>query len=168
LRVVVVGLLAVVVIGVDAPVVLSAPTVDPTEAAASSDAVRVESGPAPRSEPRDLAKELGGGVSGVDASGGLSGGSGPVPVSERVAEEVRFRSEGSETFRLRDGSNVTEFYGQPKWFREGGGEWARVDPRFVAGVDGSVSAVGVGFGVWIGASQEGVRLSWRSPGLTDI
>ena len=155
-RLVLAAMVALALTMLGAPELVNAEPAPGGEAAADSTA-----GPAPVSERRDLAKELGGTAAEVDASGGIDAKPGPALDRDRVSEEVQFRSEGSETWKLDDGSNVTEFFGQPKWFRDGKGEWAKVDPKLVASGDGSVSAAGVGFGWWVGASQDGVRLSFE-------
>ena len=112
--------------------------------------IKADSDPLPVSEPRDLAGELSVDVPMPEAE--LPPGA--VVDEKRVDELKQHRSEGSETWTLESGRNVTEFFTTPKWFRGGAGEWAEVDPRLVrsggaavAGVKASVEASGVGFSV---------------------
>ena len=152
---VVAAALALVVVAIDLPAVAAAEPPQPDAAAQAADA-----GPAPESEPRDLQKELSGGTARVEVEANLPNKE-KSEEPEKVDELVQYRSEGSETWTTTDGANVTEFFGEQKWYRDSKGEWAEVDPKLVANDDGSVSATGVGFGLWIGPSQEGVRLSFE-------
>jgi len=112
-----------VMVAVDLPAVV-------VEAAPESGSAReqVRSEPRPSSEPRDLAAELNVGGGEVSVDGGVAAPERRDQPVERVREQVEWRSEGSETWTTTDGAYVTEFYGQPKWFRSPEGAWERVEP----------------------------------------
>ena len=97
LRVGLVALVAVLVAALDAPSVVAAPS--PTDPGADQAAAAE---PAPKSEPRDLAKELGGGSNPVDVGGqpahfgpmlvrdpAVDLGHHPVPVEQQVEGDDR-------------------------------------------------------------------------------
>ena len=168
--VVAVGVFAVVcVLGVDLvaadPIGVGNPAGDLGAAGAAAAEVEalvtdpVKADAFPVSERRDFDSEFAGGVSGVAARGDLPVGD----PAKRVGEVVGFRSEGSETWALESGQKVTEFFSEPRWFRDDRGEWARVDPSVVpvesAVLKGAVlRAAGVGFDAEFGVSGDGVRL----------
>lgn len=141
--------------------------------------VAVPGEPLPESEPRDLAGELSVDVPMSDAE--LPPGA--VTEEKRLDELVQLRSEGSETWRLESGRNVTEFFSTPKWFRDSRGGWSEVDPAVVAGKGETVAGVaalvmstGVGFTVGFGVSGQGVGFvaegrEWRArvvDGASDV
>ena len=122
---VVAAALALVVVAIDLPAVAAAEPPQPDAAAQAADA-----GPAPESEPRDLQKELSGGTARVEVEANLPNKE-KSEEPEKVDELVQYRSEGSETWTTTDGANVTEFFGEQKWYRDSKGEWAEVDPKLV-------------------------------------
>ena len=151
----VVASLVVCLVALDAPLA-DASVGDPVQAP-EAPVVEEKPDPAPVSEERDLARELSADAAGVTAGQqpGRNGASSPT----RVAEVESVRSEGSETWTTADGAFVTEFFGEPKWFRSDTDEWERVDPAFVEAKGGVVSS-GVGFDVTISAAV-GVQIAFE-------
>lgn len=169
-------------------------TPEPAAASVSSEprakAVPTERGragdPGPlESEPRDFEEELPPGTSDQSAVTDFSeeAVAGEVPPSglapssaertrtkdlKRVREVVERRTEATETFLLEDGSYVTDVSLVPKWYREGKGEWARVDIGVVEDPErkGGFRSEGAKWSVRFGSSADGVAYEIEGQSFT--
>lgn len=118
---------------------------------------------------RDLARELDLPASQVGAPAGeVSDGGGRVAgEDERVREQVGLRSEGSETYLLESGLRQSEFFPEPRWYRTGKGDWAKVDPKVEADrqQSGTLSSTGAGWRAEFTSSGVSISFEGRTYAL---